>query len=87
MCQCECGCGAPKGHHLFLGANQFGIGGGGIAREVPGTGGLLIERYRPDSHEPFGDHVNLEIHLNTTGRGKPILSNTHIAGLDWGKEK
>lgn len=56
-------------------AENFGIGPG-LAREIPGTDGL-IERFRYDDHEPFGQHLNYEIIVSGKDR-KPIIDNHHI---------
>ena len=62
----------------FQPAGNFGIGPG-IAREIPGTGGLL-ERFRYDDHKPFGPHLNYEIVIPGVDR-KPIIDNHHISGI------
>lgn len=67
----------------FTAADVLGIGGGGIAREIPSAGGFM-ERYLPDSHEPFGDHMNYH-HLLDFGRKKSIEVNEHLLGFDWEK--
>ncbi|GEM_PF-6947078 len=62
----------------FQPAGNFGIGPG-IAREMPGTGGL-IERFRYGDHKPFGSHLNYEIVISGLNR-KPIIDNHHIPGI------
>jgi len=66
-------------------ASNFGIGGGGLASEVPGTDGWLVDRIRVDSHPPFGDHLNVETILNADGKRKSIVGNEHVLGFDWTK--
>ena len=62
----------------FQPAGNFDIGPG-IAREMPGTGGLL-ERFRYDNHKPYGPHINYEIIVPGEKR-KPIIDNHHILGI------
>ncbi len=69
----------------FQPASNFGIGGGGLAREVQGADGGLVERIRVDSHPLFGDHLNVETILNSDGKKKAIIGNEHIGGFDWTK--
>ncbi len=59
-------------------AKDFGIGPG-IAREMPGAGGL-IERFRYDDHKPLGPHLNYEIVVPGINR-KPVIDNHHIPGI------
>lgn len=52
-------------------SRDFGMGGGGIAREIDNT--PLIERFRIDtSHDQ--SHINYEVGLNTLGRSIPLLT-------------
>lgn len=52
-------------------ANDFGLGGGGIARRMDDL--PLIERYRyDDSHDD--PHINHEIAVETPGRSRPLLT-------------
>ena len=62
----------------FRPADSWGIGPG-VAREIPGTGGL-VERVRSDDHEPLGPHLNYEIIIPGVKRNI-ILDNTHIPGI------
>jgi len=60
----------------FKPAKDFGIGGGGIAHKVYGT--PLIDRYRPDNHKPFGQHINIETMLPFGKKKKKIIGNIHF---------
>lgn len=62
-------------------AENFGLGGGGLAWEIPGTDGALVERFRADDHEPFGPHLNVETILKKLGRRKAHLGNEHVTEI------
>ena len=62
-------------------AEILGIGGSGIAREMPGTSGL-IERFRYDPGHPGlpEPHLNYEIIVHGVER-KQIIGNFHIPDI------
>ena len=65
----------------FHPSNKYGIGGGGIARNIKGSSGL-VERVRYNKHPPLGPHLNYHtIVPYNKSKNRPILSNAHIEGI------
>lgn len=75
--------GGLNGTNRLQPASNYGIGGGGYARKIPETNGL-IERFRYDAgHKGYEEpHLNYHSILDTSTDSKPIVDNKHIEGLE-----